>query len=316
MIEFEHVVKRYSGRTVIPDLSLRLEQGRITVVIGASGSGKSTLLKMVNRLEERDGGEIRFQGRDIRSFGVEDLRRRMGYAIQSNGLFPHWTVARNIATVPRLLGWPPERIRARVDELLEMLDLPPAQYRSRHPHQLSGGQQQRVGVARAMAADPEILLMDEPFGALDPVTRASLQHEVRRLHQRLGKTILLITHDIDEALFLADHLILLDQGRILQQGSPQDILSQPASDAVRDFLGRDDLGLRHLALRPVSAVMRPVGDLPPDSVDIADSATLRQALSLLLASRCEWLRVCDAAGQAVGQLHALDVLGLRTDHAA
>jgi osmoprotectant transport system ATP-binding protein len=187
------------------------------VLVGTSGSGKSTTLKMINRLLEPDRGTIRFAGEDIRQQPVLTLRRRMGYAIQSIGLFPHWTVAQNIATVPQLQKWPRARIADRVDELMALLGLE-ATLRDRYPHQLSGGQQQRVGVARALAADPEVLLMDEPFGALDPVTREALQQEMLRIHRLLGRTIVLVTHDIDEALRLADHLVLMDGGEVVQQG--------------------------------------------------------------------------------------------------
>ncbi|MCC6198456.1 MAG: ATP-binding cassette domain-containing protein, partial [Burkholderiales bacterium] len=200
MITFEHVGKAFADRVAIDDVSLSIGKGEFVVVIGRSGSGKSTMLKLVNRMVEHDRGRILFAGEEIRRFKPEALRRRMGYAIQSIGLFPHWTVEQNIATVPDLLGWTHARVRDRVTELMELLDLAPEAYRRRYPHQLSGGQQQRVGVARALAADPDILLMDEPFGSLDPVTRDALQHELAGIHRASGKTILFVTHDIDEAL--------------------------------------------------------------------------------------------------------------------
>ncbi len=227
MIEFKQVSKFYNGGAAVKDLSLTFAEGAFSVLIGTSGSGKSTTLKMINRLVEHDAGEIRFAGEEIRQFSPEALRRRMGYAIQSVGLFPHWTVAQNVATVPQLLKWPKARIQARVDELLALLGLAPDAFRDRYPHQLSGGQQQRVGVARALAADPEVLLMDEPFGALDPVTRSALQQEMRRIHQLLGRTIVLVTHDIDEALGLAEHLVLMDNGEVVQQGTPLALLTAP-----------------------------------------------------------------------------------------
>ncbi len=307
MIEFERVRKAYAGRVVIEGLSLRLKQGEITVLVGPSGCGKSTTLKMINRLEEHDAGVIRFAGQEIDRLPVEALRRRMGYAIQSNGLFPHWTVAQNIATVPRLLRWDKTRIHARVDELLDMLGMAPAQYRQRYPHQLSGGQQQRVGVARAMAADPEILLMDEPFGALDPVTRAAMQHELRRIHRLFGKTILLITHDIDEALTLADHLIVMQHGAIAQQGRPIDILHAPASPFVRDFMGGDDLGLKSLGLQNVAQRMRPgIADAHAPNID--HSANLRQALAQFLGLGVAQLNVLSAQQQPMGHLRFDDLL--------
>ncbi|HEX7156191.1 MAG TPA: ATP-binding cassette domain-containing protein, partial [Burkholderiaceae bacterium] len=192
MIELREVGKSFGAARAVDGISLTIERGEFIALIGASGSGKSTTLKMINRLVEHDRGRILFMGREIRSFRPEDLRRRMGYAIQSTGLFPHWTVARNVATVPELLGWAPARIRERVDQLLELLHLEPATFRGRYPHELSGGQQQRVGVARALAADPEVLLMDEPFGALDPITRRSLQHELAAIHRSSGKTVVLV----------------------------------------------------------------------------------------------------------------------------
>ena len=211
MIEFQQVGKDYDGLTVIEDLSLTVAKGEFLVMIGASGSGKSTLLKMINRLVEHDRGRILFAGEQIRSFAPEQLRRRMGYAIQSTGLFPHWTVERNIASVPTLLKWKAARIRERVTELLELLGLDAAQYRGRYPHQLSGGQQQRVGVARALAADPEVLLMDEPFGALDALTRERMQELLLKVWQATGKTIVLVTHGVEEAVFLATDLVVLSR---------------------------------------------------------------------------------------------------------
>lgn len=235
MIEFEGVSKVFAGHPAVKDLTLELREGAFSVLVGTSGSGKSTTLKMINRLLEPDRGTIRFAGEDIRQQPVLTLRRRMGYAIQSIGLFPHWTVAQNIATVPQLQKWPRARIADRVDELMALLGLE-ATLRDRYPHQLSGGQQQRVGVARALAADPEVLLMDEPFGALDPVTREALQQEMLRIHRLLGRTIVLVTHDIDEALRLADHLVLMDGGEVVQQGAPLEMLLRPKNSFVQTFL--------------------------------------------------------------------------------
>jgi len=238
MIEFDRVGKSFGDTIAVEDLSFTIPGGEFLALVGSSGSGKSTTLRMMNRLVEHDRGTIRFQGGDIRLRRPEDLRRSMGYAIQSIGLFPHWSVARNVATVPQLLGWPRARIEARVDELLTMLGLDPARFRDRRPRELSGGQMQRVGVARALAADPEVLLMDEPFGALDPVTRRSLQGEMARIHRASGKTIVLVTHDMEEALSLATRVILMDQGRIVQDASPAQMQAHPANDLVRSFLGR------------------------------------------------------------------------------
>ncbi len=235
MIEFQGVSKAFAGHPAVKDLTLELREGAFSVLVGTSGSGKSTTLKMINRLLEPDRGMIRFAGEDIRQQPLLTLRRRMGYAIQSIGLFPHWTVAQNIATVPQLQKWPRARIADRVDELMALLGLE-ATLRDRYPHQLSGGQQQRVGVARALAADPEVLLMDEPFGALDPVTREALQQEMLRIHRLLGRTIVLVTHDIDEALRLADHLVLMDGGEVVQQGAPLAMLLRPENSFVQTFL--------------------------------------------------------------------------------
>jgi len=306
MIEFRNVSKAFGGTTAVEGLSLRIEEGEFAVLIGGSGSGKSTTLKMINRLVEHDSGQILFRGEEIRSFQPEAIRRRMGYAIQSTGLFPHWTVARNIATVPELLQWEPARILARVDELLELLGLEPALYRKRYPHQLSGGQQQRVGVARALAGDPELLLMDEPFGALDPLTRAALQREMARIHRRSGKTIVMVTHDIDEALGLATRIVLLDHGRLVQAGTPAELLSRPANDAVTDFLGRSEAGIKLLGLQTVASRARAGERAEGEPLDGA--ASLREALSAFVARRVDRLPVVDADGRSLGVLRFDDLL--------
>ena len=306
MIELQAVGKAYGSTQAVDDVSLTIARGEFVVLIGPSGSGKSTLLKMINRLVEHDRGRVLFKGEEIRSFRPEDIRRRMGYAIQSTGLFPHWSVARNIATVPELLGWPAARIAARVDELLTLLGLDPSAYRSRYPHQLSGGQQQRVGVARALAADPEALLMDEPFGALDPITRQTLQGELARIHRASGKTIVLVTHDIDEALRLATRIVLLDRGRIVQAGTPAQLLVQPANDFVSDFMGRSDLGLKLLGLQTAADRVR--AGAPAEGAAIAATMSLREALSLFVERHVELLPVVDAQGRAVGALHFADLV--------
>ncbi|MRS14991.1 ATP-binding cassette domain-containing protein [Enterobacteriaceae bacterium RIT691] len=305
MIEFLQVTKMFDGKPAVKDLNLQLKEGAFSVLIGTSGSGKSTTLKMINRLEENDSGTIRFAGEDIRQQPVLELRRRMGYAIQSIGLFPHWTVAQNIATVPQLQKWSRVKINDRIDELMALLGLE-ASMRDRMPHQLSGGQQQRVGVARALAANPEVLLMDEPFGALDPVTRASLQQEMRRIHQLLGRTIVLVTHDIDEALQLADHLVLMDKGEVVQQGTPLAMLTTPENDFVREFFGRSELGVRLLSLRGVADYVRPQERV--DGEPLRASMSLREALSLFVARRREVLPVVTDEGTPCGVLHFADLL--------
>jgi osmoprotectant transport system ATP-binding protein len=306
VIELQSVHKHFGATRAVDGVSLRIEPGTLTALIGASGSGKSTLLRLINRLVECDGGRILFDGEDIRRGPPEALRRRIGYVIQSIGLFPHWTVARNIATVPVLLGWPAAQVAARVDELMSLLGLDPALHRERYPHQLSGGQQQRVGVARALAARPAALLMDEPFGALDPLTRQAMQQELSRVQQALGSTIVLVTHDIDEALRLGQRLVLLDHGRVVQAGPPAELLTRPACAQVSDFLGRATLGQRLLGLRTVGEILRP-GEAA-EGPALAPGQTLQEALAAFLARRAERLPVADAQGRALGAIHFTDLL--------
>ncbi|WP_314154159.1 ABC transporter ATP-binding protein [Rouxiella badensis] len=309
MINFSQVSKFFAGKAVVRDLNLHIAKGEFTVLIGTSGSGKSTTLKMINRLVEHDSGQITFADEPIEKLRAQDLRRRMGYAIQSIGLFPHWTVEQNIATVPKLLKWPKTKIRDRVTELMELLSLNPEQFRHRYPHQLSGGQQQRVGVARALAADPEVLLMDEPFGALDPVTRATLQKEIARIHQLSGRTIVLVTHDIDEALGLADRIVLLSDGQIVQQGTPLELLTQPATPFVRDFFGRSELGIKLLSLASVGERTRR-GETAEGEPVLA-SISLREALSIFVARHTERLPVIDDNQRLIGVLHFADLVAER-----
>ena len=308
MIELQHVSKAFGRTKAIDDLSLTVRQGEFIVLIGSSGCGKSTTLKMMNRLLEHDSGRILYEGREIRSFKPEDIRRRMGYVIQSVGLFPHWTVERNIATVPELLQWPGARVRDRVTELLQLLDLDPALFRGRYPHQLSGGQQQRVGVARALAGDPEVLLMDEPFGALDPLTRLALQKELARIHIASGKTIVLVTHDIDEALRLATRVVLLDHGGLVQSGTPMQILAHPANEFVTDFVGRSEVGIKLLGLQTVASRVR--RNESGEGAPVAESLTLREALSVFVTREVERLAVVDGDGHAIGCLHLSDLVKL------
>ncbi|NBY68839.1 MAG: ABC transporter ATP-binding protein [Betaproteobacteria bacterium] len=307
MIRFQHTRKHYDGAAAITDLNLDIQQGELVVLLGPSGSGKSTVLKMVNRMVSHDAGHIFFKGKDINSFNVQDLRRRMGYAIQSVGLFPHRTVTHNIATVPKLLGWNAQRVQARVNELLTLLAMDPEQYASRYPHQLSGGQQQRVGVARALAADPDVLLMDEPFGALDPVTRAALQIALKNIHRATGKTILFVTHDIDEALLLATRIVLLNHGHIAQAGTPLELLQQPANDFVADFLGRADLGLKQLSLRSIASHIKAIEGTEPKHT-IAHTTTFREAISHMATLHVSTLSVVNESGTVLGQVQAADLL--------
>ncbi|GGB06919.1 ABC transporter ATP-binding protein [Puia dinghuensis] len=235
MIVVKNISKRFNMHNAVDNISFTVGQGENVVFLGTSGSGKTTLLKMINRLIEPDCGEILIDGRSIVDQRPEHLRRGIGYVFQNNGLFPHYTIEENIAIVPRLLGWNRDRIAPRVISLMEKLRLPPAQYLNAYPNELSGGQQQRVGIARALAADPPVLLMDEPFGALDPITRASVKKDFKELDELRSKTIILVTHDVQEAFELADRIFLMDGGRIIQEGKPEDMFDRPATQYVKDF---------------------------------------------------------------------------------
>ncbi len=239
MIELQGVSKYYGDTRAIDDVSLEFREGEVTVIIGPSGCGKTTLLRLINRLAQPSAGRILINGKDNVEFKPEELRRSMGYAIQGVGLFPHWTVAQNIATVPNLLGWEKGRIDRRVRELLDLVGLSFGEYGGRYPAVLSGGQAQRVGVARALAADPPILLMDEPFGAVDPLTRITLQNEFLRIQTRLKKTVMFVTHDLEEAIRLADRLAIMNAGKFIQYDTPDAILAHPANKFVHDFVGTD-----------------------------------------------------------------------------
>jgi len=313
-IDIEHVHKRFPGftRPAVEDCSLVVESGELTVLLGPSGSGKTTLLKLVNRLYEPDAGRILVDGTDVRTIPGALLRRRIGYVIQQVGLFPHLRVEQNIATVPQLLGWPRLRIDARIDELLDLVGLPRS-YRRRYPRHLSGGEQQRVGLARALAADPKIMLMDEPFGALDAITRARLQDEFRMIQQKLHKTILFVTHDVDEALRLADRVAVMRTGRIVQHDRPLAMITRPHDDFVRQLLTSDDV-LRQLSLVPVAAVVGRLAGAPAregptmgEGPAVRASDSLRAALSLLLQSGAPALTVIGNGGSPVGRLTFDDI---------
>ncbi|PWC41737.1 ABC transporter ATP-binding protein [Azospirillum sp. TSO22-1] len=308
MIAFEGVTKRFGPWVAVDDVSFTVEDGAFCVLIGPSGSGKSTLLKTVNRLVVPDAGTVRIDGEDIAALPAEELRRRMGYVIQSVGLFPHWTVERNIATVPSLLGWPKARVRDRVIALMELLHLDPERFRGAFPHQLSGGQQQRVGVARALAAEPRILLMDEPFSALDPITRGTLQAELATIHRQTGTTIVFVTHDMDEALKLADRIAVLDHGRLVQHAAPRDILARPAGDLVRDLVGREEWGLKRLAVETAGERARPANGGVPDGEPLPGDTPLRRALSEMVSRGTDRLAVVDEQGRPAGVLHLGDLV--------
>ncbi|PXX95283.1 ABC transporter ATP-binding protein [Halomonas sp. LBP4] len=311
MIELFDVTKRFGSETAVDGISLRVERGEFCALVGTSGCGKSTTLRMINRLIEHSAGEIHLDGQPVRNFDEQTLRRRIGYVIQSTGLFPHWTVARNIGLVPRLLKWPRARIQARVEELMTLLGLPMESFADKYPHQLSGGQAQRVGVARALAADPEILLMDEPFGALDPITRDALQEELRDLQSRLHKTIVFVTHDMDEALRLADRLVVMDAGRIVQQGVPLDLVREPADAFVASLLGGDDRGFKEAALTRVGARMLPLSPRLIARARVHREASLRQALAVMFREHADRLTVVDDEDMPVGELSLRRLVGAR-----
>jgi osmoprotectant transport system ATP-binding protein len=307
-VEFEHVTKHYERREAkdgalgaVNDLSLVVPAGKICVLVGPSGCGKTTSLKMVNRLIEPTSGRILLDGVDAAARDVTELRRSIGYVIQQVGLFPHQTIAENVATVPRLLGWPSARQRQRAEELLQLVGLDPATYATRYPVELSGGERQRVGVARALAADPPIMLMDEPFGAVDPIVRERLQDEFLRLQETLAKTILFVTHDIDEAIKMGDLVaVLADGGALAQFGRPAEILASPATPFVARFVGADR-GLKRLSLRRVDDLEL----LPPVTANVRDMGTAD--LLRALASSFPWLLLVDDLGRPAGWIARGDV---------
>ncbi|WP_027366116.1 ABC transporter ATP-binding protein [Desulfotruncus alcoholivorax] len=260
MIELKEVTKIYTGQSVpaVDSLTMKIEKGEICVFVGPSGCGKSTTLRMINRMIEPSSGTILIDNKNIKDSDPDKLRMGIGYVIQQIGLLPHRTVAENIAIVPRLHGWPKDKINRRVDELLVLIGLDPETTRSKFPSQLSGGQMQRIGVARAMAADPPVMLMDEPFGAVDPIARNHLQDEFLRLQREIKKTIVFVTHDINEAIKMGDKIAIFNRGRLVQYGTPQDILSRPANDFVADFIGYDRV-VKMLSLFRVEDIARPVG---------------------------------------------------------
>lgn len=299
MISIEQVSKQFDGTIVVDDVSLEVADGEIVVVVGTSGSGKTTLLRMINRLVEPDGGRMLIDGIDAASLPVHELRRQIGYAIQGHGLFPHRTVGENIATVPKLLGWPKARIAARVEELMALFQLDPPQFRDRLPAELSGGQQQRVGVARALAAAPKLLLMDEPFGALDPIIRAKAQDDLKAIQRRLGTTIVLVTHDMNEAILLGDRIAVMDGGKLLQYDTPERIVVGPSTAFVGELLGTGERPFRLLSFRPVSEF---VESGPAEGPPVPITSTLLVALEEALWSGRDAVPVADAEGSIVGRV--------------
>ena len=307
MLTLDRVSKRYpNGQVAVHDLSLTVGDGETCILVGPSGCGKTTTLRMVNRLIEPTGGRILLDGEDVTRMDPVRLRLRMGYVIQQVGLFPHMTVADNVATVPNLLGWDRARTRRRVDELLDLVGLPPDRFARRYPHQLSGGQRQRVGVARALGADPPVLLMDEPFGAIDRVTRDRLQNEFLRIQARMRKVVVFVTHDIDEAVKMGDRIAILREGGVLEQyDTPARVLAEPATPFVAEFLG-PDRGQKRLSV--VHLDPGRLEEAGPDGIDarVPVDATLADALSAMLLHDTDRVRV-ERGGEALGvlTLHAL-----------
>ena len=299
MIEIENVSKRYNGLPAVNNVSMTIRAHEFVTIVGMSGSGKTTLLRMINRLVEVDEGTIKIDGVDNRDVSGPQLRRSIGYAIQQHGLFPHRSVAENIGTVPRLLGWTTEKVGERVDELLSLFQLDPAIYRDRYPHELSGGQQQRVGVARALAARPNILLMDEPFGALDPVIRNKAREDLQKIQQQLGTTIVMVTHDMEEALALGHRIAIMDGGELVQFAKPADVLRNPASEFVESLVGKGEKPFRLLAFASVEDLIEPgVASGSP----ISGQLSLRDALAEFVTQGKTSLPVKDENARIVGQI--------------
>lgn len=299
MIELEEVSKNFGDVSVVRSLTLTARRGEITVLIGPSGCGKTTTLEMMNGLTPPSQGTIKVGGDDLTEADLIELRRRIGYVIQSGGLFPHYTIFDNVALVPRLLGWGETRIRDRAREMLELVKVPLGKLES-YPRELSGGQRQRIGVARALAADPEYLLMDEPFGAIDPLVRGHIQEEFLAIQAALKKTVVMVTHDMDEALKMGDRVAILDKGDLIQFDTPEAILQRPANGFVEDFLGGDPR-LRYLALHDTSVVLDP-SDRAEHGVRVREEASLAEVLSLLLSSDSDHVTVHDAAGEVLGAI--------------
>lgn len=301
MLEFKNVSKTYQGdKPAVEGVTLTFNEGEFIVFIGTSGSGKTTCMRMINRMTEPTSGTILLNGRDIATMDAVRLRRRIGYVIQQIGLMPHMTIYENVTLVPSLLKWDEERRRATAKRLMKRVGLDES-FLERYPAELSGGQQQRVGVIRALAADPEIILMDEPFGALDPITRDSLQQLIKRLQKELGKTVVFVTHDMDEALALADRIVIMDKGRVVQFDAPENILQNPANAFVESLLGEDRLNEARLALRTVDEVM------VRDPALVTSEQSIRDALRLMRRHRAETLFVTDPDGVIQGVVDIFDI---------
>ncbi|OAT82656.1 glycine/betaine ABC transporter ATP-binding protein [Bacillus sp. MKU004] len=307
MITFNQTTKTYEGGvTAVNKVDFTVEKGNIVVLLGPSGCGKTTLLRMVNRLESISEGKIIIDGQDSMQLNEIELRRKVGYVIQSNGLFPNMTIEQNVMIVPDMLGWDKKQKRERFDSLMGMIGLSPDKYRKRYPHELSGGQQQRIGVIRALAADPPVMLMDEPFGALDPIIREKIQDEFLQIQKEVKKTILFVSHDIDEAIKMADKIVLLRGGEIMQYDSPSEMLVRPKNDFVYEFFGKDR-AIKSLSLHTISDLKEIIGLVDIDET-IEDTKTisvhhdLRNTLSMLLNQEAEQVIVLDHAGDRLGAI--------------
>jgi len=305
MVRFEQVSKVYAGgQKAVDNLTLEIERGEFVCFIGPSGCGKTTTMKMINRLHEPTAGRISINGRDIMQMDAVELRRSIGYVIQQIGLFPHMTIAQNVELVPRLLGWDAARREQRVNELMPMVGLDPAMYRNRYPKELSGGQQQRVGVIRALAAEPDLILMDEPFGALDPITRESLQDELKRLQAKLKKTIVFVTHDMDEALKLADRIVVMREGRAHQVATPEELLRNPKDEFVAQFIGRD-----RLSDNPGTLLVREIMTTRPVTVDPQHG--IAEAVLTMRHRHVNSLLVTDEQDRLLGVVTVKEIEGVK-----
>jgi osmoprotectant transport system ATP-binding protein len=301
LISFKNVTKKYGDSVAVDNLTVNFKSGETVVLIGPSGCGKTTTLRMINRLIEPTEGSIYINDTDISKINPVELRRNMGYVIQQIGLFPHMNIAQNVGLVPYLKDWSESKRKQRVEELLDFVGMPPSKFYHRYPNELSGGQQQRIGVARALAADPEIILMDEPFGALDPITRSALQDELLQMQDKLGKTIVFVTHDMDEALKLADKIVIMKDGKVLQFDSPEHILKNPANEFVEDFIGKD-----RLLKRPEYIKVKDIMIKKP--VTIRPERTLTQALEKMRLHKVDSLMVVDEFGNFIGIATSNDIL--------
>ena len=303
-IELKNVRKRFlnSEHDAVSDTSFKVKKGEIIVILGSSGSGKTTLLKMINRLHETTEGDIFFLGESIKSLSVNEYRRKIGYVIQQSGLFPHMRVEENIAVVPKVLNWNEEKISKRIDELMNLVKLPPKLYRRRYPRQLSGGEQQRVGLARAMAADPEVMLMDEPFGAVDPIVRKNLQDELIKIQNKLKKTILFVTHDIQEAFKLGDKVIIMDRGKIQQYDTPYNILFNPSNDFVKQFVSTENFMDNLKSILAVDA-LKPIDTKDNESKNIVESDTdLGTIFTMFIQKDIDYVLVKDSNDDILGKV--------------